>query len=73
MTIDQAAEMLGAQHRLLQPFAVADPFHDGLAGDSGETPRSSSFQDCGCGIGMGRQLVEEVDEDVRVYVDPPPC
>jgi hypothetical protein len=30
MTIDQAAEMLGAQHRLLQPFAVADPFHDGL-------------------------------------------
>ena len=30
MTIDQAAEMLGVQPGLLQPFAVADPFHDGL-------------------------------------------
>ena len=30
MTIDQAVEMLGVQPGLLQPFAVADPFHDGL-------------------------------------------
>ena len=30
MTIDQVAEMLGVQPGLLQPFAVADPFHDGL-------------------------------------------
>ena len=30
MTIDQAAEMLGVQPGLLQAFAVADPFHDGL-------------------------------------------
>ena len=30
MTIDQAAEMLGVQPGLLQPFAVADPFHDDL-------------------------------------------
>jgi hypothetical protein len=30
MTIEQAAEMLGVQPGLLQPFAVADPFHDGL-------------------------------------------
>lgn len=30
MTIEQAAEMLGVQPGLLQAFAVADPFHDGL-------------------------------------------
>ena len=30
LTIEQAAEMLGVQAGLLQPFAVADPFHDGL-------------------------------------------
>jgi hypothetical protein len=30
MTIDQAAALLGVQAGLLQPFAVADPFHDGL-------------------------------------------
>lgn len=30
MKIDQVAEMLGVQPGLLQPFAVADPFHDGL-------------------------------------------
>jgi hypothetical protein len=30
MTIEEAAEMLGVQPGLLQPFAVADPFHDDL-------------------------------------------
>jgi hypothetical protein len=30
MTIEQAAALLGVQAGLLQPFAVADPFHDGL-------------------------------------------
>jgi len=30
LSIDQAAEMLGVQAGLMQPFAVADPFHDGL-------------------------------------------
>lgn len=30
LLIDQAAEMLGVQPGLVQPFAVADPFHDGL-------------------------------------------
>ena len=30
MTIEQAAAMLGVQPGLLQAFAVADPFHDGL-------------------------------------------
>jgi hypothetical protein len=29
MTIEQAAALLGVQAGLLQPFAVADPFHDG--------------------------------------------
>jgi hypothetical protein len=30
LSIDQAAEMLGVQPGLVQPFAVADPFHDRL-------------------------------------------
>jgi len=30
LSIDQAAEMLRVQPGLVQPFAVADPFHDGL-------------------------------------------
>jgi len=30
MTIEQAAALLGVQAGLLQPFVVADPFHDGL-------------------------------------------
>jgi hypothetical protein len=30
MTSEQAAEMLGVPPGLVQPFAVADPFHDGL-------------------------------------------
>ena len=39
MTIDQAAEMLGVQPALLQPFAVADPFHEARHAPRVRSPR----------------------------------